>query len=1159
MEGKMKVSKIGIRSIVLFLMVVMVVGVLPMGVHAKPTSQARWGVTTDSSAPTEWQEGTLAAAMNYANALTEGSAYIQLVENIDKVNHTAWPLTFSQGKSTFLDLNGKNINRGLTIKTNFGNVITVNGALTIVDSSMSTAGAITGGHIDASASGHGGGGVYVASTGSFTMLGGSITLNNSTVGGGGVQVEGNFLLQGGNITNNQSQGTNVGGGGVLVWGGTFDMRGGSIERNKAISWAGGVDNRLVNSSFSMTGGTITGNECGTAFVCGGVNIIGSASIGGTAVIKNNYPTGYPTMQYNVYLYGGAPISVSTPFTTGAEIGVTTIPLEPSNSVNITTPSNTDFSSYFFSDVERYSIQNSGTGNNQIVKLVYLTKPAAPAVKADDANNTITGLNLATMEYSLDGGTTWTQTANPDLTGNKSVKVRVKAQGATSASDSVILTFTANSIFAGGDGTESNPYQIKTAVQLNAVRNFLDANFILMNDVTLESEWTPIGDYTHQFTGSFDGQNFVIKNLYINKPTADWLGLFGRTSVSSAISNLGLSNVDIQGSWLVGGIAGENNGSITNCYSSGTIYGYAYIGGLVGKNGGTISISHASGTVTATSSSGGGLVGQNNEPASISDSYASGLVNGDSYLGGLVGENYKATISNSYSTADVEGVASTSYLGGLVGMFSGSIDNSYATGSVKGFGYSGGLIGEIYRDGTVTDSYAIGAVTGTDHLGGLIGSIYDKGTITNTYASGVVTVRTAGSGNNVGGLIGFNSNGVVSYSFWDTETTGQSQSAGGFGRSTQLMKQQGTFTNWDFTVDDVWSIKSGSEISYPYLQSNTQSPAPGLEVQPNIAYKVEHYQEKLGGGYVLKDTENLMGTTATSVTAGAKTYTGFSENKTHTDRVASGTIAADGSTILKLYYDRNSYTVTFLDADDNMIGTALTFKFGQDAVAPPVPPRLGYAFKEWDMSLKNISSNLTAKAIYVTRNDPSIDIVQNHPEVTFKADGLSDTVKFSEEERTENISIKLKITVLKDDEVPGPDKSILEKYVEDTLKENKPEWLILDVSLFKVVGEVETAITNTEEEISVKFILPENFRNSDFHLVRVHEGVLETLNYIYNKQTFEVSFNTDRFSTYGILAGSDDSQTLPNTGDDGTAAALFLLLGLGLLGFSKPILRKKSNS
>jgi uncharacterized repeat protein (TIGR02543 family) len=79
---------------------------------------------------------------------------------------------------------------------------------------------------------------------------------------------------------------------------------------------------------------------------------------------------------------------------------------------------------------------------------------------------------------------------------------------------------------------------------------------------------------------------------------------------------------------------------------------------------------------------------------------------------------------------------------------------------------------------------------------------------------------------------------------------------------------------------------------------------------NIAYKVEHYQQDVSGlSYTLKDTENLSGMTSEMVTALPKQYTGFTKNTIHPDRVKNGTIAADGSLVLKLYYSRNQYTLT----------------------------------------------------------------------------------------------------------------------------------------------------------------------------------------------------------------------------------------------------------
>ena len=116
---------------------------------------------------------------------------------------------------------------------------------------------------------------------------------------------------------------------------------------------------------------------------------------------------------------------------------------------------------------------------------------------------------------------------------------------------------------------------------------------------------------------------------------------------------------------------------------------------------------------------------------------------------------------------------------------------------------------------------------------------------------------------------------------------------------------------------------------------------------NTAYKVEHYQQNISGaGYTLKDTDNLSGTTASAVNASAKTYTGFTENTIHADRVASGTIAADGTLVLKLYYDRNTHTVSFNSNGGFAVSGITGVRYGATIAAPDAPTRTGYTFAGW---------------------------------------------------------------------------------------------------------------------------------------------------------------------------------------------------------------------
>ncbi len=129
---------------------------------------------------------------------------------------------------------------------------------------------------------------------------------------------------------------------------------------------------------------------------------------------------------------------------------------------------------------------------------------------------------------------------------------------------------------------------------------------------------------------------------------------------------------------------------------------------------------------------------------------------------------------------------------------------------------------------------------------------------------------------------------------------------------------------------------------------------------NTAYKVEHYQQDVSGsGYTLFETENKTGTTATQVTATAKTYADFNYNNSLSP--ASGTIAANGSLVLKLYYDRKTYTVTFQSNGGSAVTAYTGIRHGATISAPADPTRSGYVFNLW-----YADSNLTQRFEFATQ-------------------------------------------------------------------------------------------------------------------------------------------------------------------------------------------------
>jgi hypothetical protein len=195
-------------------------------------------------------------------------------------------------------------------------------------------------------------------------------------------------------------------------------------------------------------------------------------------------------------------------------------------------------------------------------------------------------------------------------------------------------------------------------------------------------------------------------------------------------------------------------------------------GLFGDTGSAAVIQNVGligGSIAGGDRSVGGLVGYNS--GTIINSYATGTVTGDGgseYVGGLVGWNAGGNVSNSKATGDVTGYYWT---GGLVGLNYGAISGSYATGNVTGLGGSaiGGLVGS--NSGTLTNSYATGSVSGGSYYdGGLVGDNF-HGAISNSYATGTV------SGSNfVGGLAGHNL-GTVSSSYATGSVNGNSAVGG----------------------------------------------------------------------------------------------------------------------------------------------------------------------------------------------------------------------------------------------------------------------------------------------------------------------------------------------------------------------------------------------
>jgi len=174
--------------------------------------------------------------------------------------------------------------------------------------------------------------------------------------------------------------------------------------------------------------------------------------------------------------------------------------------------------------------------------------------------------------------------------------------------------------------------------------------------------------------------------------------------------------------------------------------------------------------------------------------------------------------------DVNSSSETSYVGALVGYNSGNISDCYSMGMVSGTSFVGGLAG-LSDNGNIGQCYSTCAVSGSGDgwsIGGLVGRNYNAG-INNCYSAGKVSSSSGSL--NVGGLVGSNDSGSVVGSFWDTQTSCQTASFGGEGKTTTEMKTLLTFTSspasWDFTnetangTNDYWRMCVNG-VDYPRL-------------------------------------------------------------------------------------------------------------------------------------------------------------------------------------------------------------------------------------------------------------------------------------------------------------------------------------------------------
>ena len=382
-------------------------------------------------------------------------------------------------------------------------------------------------------------------------------------------------------------------------------------------------------------------------------------------------------------------------------------------------------------------------------------------------------------------------------------------------------------FAGGSGTENDPYEIETAEQLAflsyvvryANSFYADLYYEQTADIDVSTYyWYPIGSIssTYAFKGHYNGNGFTISGVY-TQSAENYQGLFGYINGTSSnraeISNIGIVNSNIQGDLYVGGIAGYAfYTTINNCYNmsdvtSKTSSSTSYVGGIAGDSyTSTITNSYNTGNVTGSGYI-GGIVGFSSYTSNLSVSYNTGEISGTSYIGGIAGySTYSSSLSNVYNLGNIK--SENAYVGGVVGYntYSARVNNSYNIGNINGRNQVGGIAGYNNNGSYVYSSFNLGGITAYLYMGGIVGQ-NASGSIYNCYYGGDCS-------SSVGGINGSNISGQATYL---STIVSNAKNQSWFTATTNWYSAY----PWNFT--SVWMLVDGHNEGYPVLQDVERFP------------------------------------------------------------------------------------------------------------------------------------------------------------------------------------------------------------------------------------------------------------------------------------------------------------------------------------------------
>lgn len=362
------------------------------------------------------------------------------------------------------------------------------------------------------------------------------------------------------------------------------------------------------------------------------------------------------------------------------------------------------------------------------------------------------------------------------------------------------------VFVNGQNPEDNVkgyMWVEDVKQLQAINTNLSGNYALRNSIDATSTangegFNPIGLYEtgkvvvnnnneYGFTGNFDGLDYNIFGLTINRESEANVGLFG-VAHNANINNVTLVGGSITGGSVVGSVVGAALGTthITNATNSASVTGNTDVGGIVGYSGnklgdgtvvdddkegahftnlvntGTVHSKGESDGNGGIVSNAGGLIGYMYNGKLDGNSYNLGDVSGKGYnVGGLVGHAENSTIGDGtnlvYNRLDVEGAYN---VGGIVGNMEGTtVQNAENSGNVAATGYTDGTYSyhsahhNEVKDETVNVAN-VGGIAGSSSSSstGTVSNIIDAQNTGDVTSSKVNNQEYYAAGN-VGGIVG----------------------------------------------------------------------------------------------------------------------------------------------------------------------------------------------------------------------------------------------------------------------------------------------------------------------------------------------------------------------------------------------------------------------